>query len=95
MGVVSLGGTSSLWLYYGYGKSKLDGYIKAYMTRDIDFKNLPSRYMMTFAGGAISWQSKLQKCDTLSTTKEEYIAASEACKQTLGLKKFLKELCLK
>ncbi|PHT51451.1 Retrovirus-related Pol polyprotein from transposon TNT 1-94 [Capsicum baccatum] len=35
-------------------------------------------------GGAISWQSKLQKCVALSTTETEYIAATEAGKEMLG-----------
>lgn len=51
--------------------------------------------MMTFAGGAVLWQSKLHKCVALSTTEAEYIAAVEACKEALWLKRFLKELGLK
>ena len=50
---------------------------------------------MTLAGGAISWQSKLQKCVALSTTEAEYIVVTEACKELLWLKKFLEELNLK
>ena len=49
--------------------------------------------MTTFAGGAVSWQSKLQKCVALSTTEAEYITAVEACKEMLWLKNFLLELC--
>ena len=51
--------------------------------------------MFTFSGGAISWQSKLQKCVALSTTEVEYIAAVEASKEMLWLKGFLQELGLK
>uniref|UniRef100_A0A3Q7IFR1 Pectinesterase catalytic domain-containing protein n=1 Tax=Solanum lycopersicum TaxID=4081 RepID=A0A3Q7IFR1_SOLLC len=46
------------------------------------------------AGGAISWQSKLQKCVALSTTEAEYIAATEAGKKMVWLKRFLQELGL-
>ncbi|GKA27191.1 retrovirus-related pol polyprotein from transposon TNT 1-94 [Tanacetum coccineum] len=50
-----------------------------------------SGYSMTFAGGAVSWQSRLQKCVALSTTEAEYMAAIEACKELLWLKRFLQE----
>ena len=47
---------------------------------------------MTFAGGAVSWQSRLQKCISLSKTEAEYIAAAEACKEVFRMKIFLQEL---
>ena len=46
-------------------------------------------------GGAVSWQSKLQKCVALSTTEAEYIAVTEAGKEMLWMKRFLQELDLK
>ena len=42
----------------------------------------------------MSWQSKLQKCVALSTTKAEYIVVTEACNEVLWMKKFLEELKL-
>nr|GEY89651.1 retrovirus-related Pol polyprotein from transposon TNT 1-94 [Tanacetum cinerariifolium] len=54
-----------------------------------------SGYLMTFAGGAVSWQTRLQKCVALSTTEAEYVAATEACKELLWLKRFLQELGFK
>ena len=50
--------------------------------------------MITYLGGAVSWQSKLQKCVALSTTEAEYIAITEAAKELLWMKKFLQELGL-
>ncbi|PHU20837.1 Cytochrome 82A3 [Capsicum chinense] len=38
--------------------------------------------------------SKLQKCVTLSSTEAEYIAATEACKEMIWLKRLLQELGL-
>ena len=43
----------------------------------------------------MSWQSRLQKCVALSTTEAEYIAAMEACKELLWMKKLLQEMGLK
>ena len=40
------------------------------------------------------WQSKLQKCVALSTTTAEYIAAIEAAKEMLWMKRFFLELGL-
>ncbi|MCI66869.1 E3 ubiquitin-protein ligase RF298-like, partial [Trifolium medium] len=43
-------------------------------------------------GGAVSWQSKLQKCVALSTAEAVFIATTEACKEMLWKKRFLHEL---
>lgn len=61
---------------YGQSKPRLDGYTNADMARDLDYrKSTPC--------GAVSWQSKLQKCIALSTTEPEYITAIEASKEVL------------
>ena len=72
----------------------LAGYTDADMAGDMDSRKSTSGYLITFAGGAVSWQSKLQKCVALSTTEAEFIAATEARKELLWMKKFLKELSL-
>ena len=73
----------------------LEGYTNADMAGDTDSRKSTSGFLMTFAGGAVSCQSKLQKCIALSTTEAEYIAITEACKKTVWMKKFLHELGLK
>ena len=65
------------------------------MAGDLDCRKSSSGYLFTFVGGAISWQLKLQKCVSLSTTEAEYIAATEAGKKMLWMKQFLQELDLK
>ena len=59
------------------------------MARDLDCRKSTFRYLFTFSGGAISWQSKLQKCVSLSTKKLEYIATTKAGKEMLWMKHFL------
>ncbi|TYK14965.1 retrovirus-related Pol polyprotein from transposon TNT 1-94 [Cucumis melo var. makuwa] len=82
-------------LTFGDGKPVLIGYTDSDMAGDIDSRKSTSGYLMTFAGGAVSWQSRLQKCVALSTTEAEYIAAAEACKEMLWMKHFIQELGFK
>ena len=90
-----LRGTSTLCLCFGNSKPSLEGFADADMAGDLDDRRSTSGFLFTFAGGAISWQSKLQKCVALSTTEAEYIAATEAGKEMVWLKRFLLELGLK
>ena len=87
-----LKGTSRLCLCYGGAEPILEGYTDADMAGDHDSRKSTSSYIFTLAGGAVSWQSKLQKCVALSTTEAEYIAAVEAGKELMWLKRFLQEL---
>ncbi|GKV14795.1 hypothetical protein SLEP1_g25613 [Rubroshorea leprosula] len=73
-----LRGTTKLCLTFGQTEPILKGYTDADMAGDLDNRKSISGYLFTFAGGAVSWQSKLQKCVALSTTEAEYIAATEA-----------------
>ena len=49
-------------------------------------------FVFTLGGTAISWASNLQNIATLSTTKAEYIATTEAGKEMIWLYDFLDEL---
>ena len=72
----------------------LKGFTDADMAGDLDGRRSTSGFLFTFAGGVVSWQSKLQKCVALSTTKAEYIAATETTKEMLWMKRFVQELGL-
>jgi transposase InsO family protein len=87
-----LKGTTKMSLCFGNEKPMLVGYTDADMAGDINSRKSTSGYLITFAGGAVSWQSRLQKCVALSTTEAEFIAATEACKEMLWMKRFLQEL---
>ena len=62
-----LRGTSSVRLGFGIGQPLLVGYTDADMAGDVDTRKSTSGYLITFAGGAVAWQSRLQKCIALST----------------------------
>ena len=49
-------------------------------------------YIYTLGGTIVSWVSQLQKVVALSTTEAEYVAITEASKEMVWLKFFLKEL---
>ena len=59
---------------------------------DKDLRRSTSGYVFTLEGGAISWRSIKQKCIADSTTEIEYVAACEAAKEAVWLKKFLMDL---
>lgn len=90
-----LRGTSDLRLSFGSDKPVLVGYTDSDMAGDVDSRKSTSGYLITLSGGAVSWQSRLQKCVALSTTEAEFIAATEACKELIWMKKFLHELGFK
>ena len=50
---------------------------------------------MLYVGGAISWQSRLQKTIALSTTEAEYMAAVEASTEVLWMRDFIGELSIR
>ena len=86
--------TSKMCLCFGRAEPILEGFTDVDMAGDLDGRKSTLGFLFTFAGGAISWQSKLQKFVALSTTEVEFIAATDAGKEMLWLKRFLLELGL-
>uniref|UniRef100_A0A803N8D3 Reverse transcriptase Ty1/copia-type domain-containing protein n=1 Tax=Chenopodium quinoa TaxID=63459 RepID=A0A803N8D3_CHEQI len=84
--------TSYMKLCFGSDKPILVGYLDSDMAGDIDSRKSTSGYLITFAGGAVSLQSRLQKCVAFTTTESEFIAATEACKELLWIKRFVRQL---
>ena len=48
--------------------------------------------VIQFQGGTISWKTQLQKTVSLSTAEAEYVAISDACKETMALQQLLQEI---
>jgi len=84
--------TVDMRLCFGGDKPTLVGYSDSDMAEDIDSRRSTSSYLIKFAGGAVTWQSKLRKCVVLSTIEAEFIVITEACKELLWVKKFLQKL---
>ena len=87
-----LHGIVDIKLCFRGDKPNLVEYSDSDMAGDIDSKKSTSSYLINFAEAAVAWQSRLQRCLTLSTTKAEFIVITEACKELLWLKKLLQEL---
>ena len=90
-----LKGSSNKYLCFGGSDSILKGYTDTDMAGDLDGRKSTSGIVFTFAGGVVSWQSKLQKCVALSTTEAEYISMAKARKEMFWLKRFLDHLGMK
>jgi hypothetical protein len=81
-----LRGTRDYCITFNGDRELVCGYVDSDFAGDFDKTRSTSGYFFTLAGGAISWMSKLQSIVALSTTKEEYIASSHACKEVVWLK---------
>ena len=51
-----------------------------------------SGYVMIYAGGAVSWRSQRQAIVATSTTEAEVVAASEAAKEVIWLRRLFSEI---
>ena len=65
------------------------GYTDSNFQSDLDFIQSTSGCVSTLGGGVISWRSVKQSCIADYTMEAEYVAACEAAKDAVWLKKFL------
>ena len=87
-----LRGTTSHALCFGGSSIVLQGYVDSNMAGEKDSRRSTTGYVFTMGGTTVSWISKLQKVVALSTTKAEYVAATEASKEVIWLQRFMEEL---
>ena len=79
-------------MIYGGSDLKLKGYTASSFQSDLDDNKFISGYMFTHYGGIVSWKSSKQATVADSTTEAEYIAASDAAKEAVWIRKFIGEL---
>ena len=77
---------------YGKRDASVEGYTDADYAGDLDKRRSTSGYIFMFAGGDVSWRSRLQSCTSMSITEAEYIATSEACKEAIWLARLVGDL---
>ncbi|KAL0437852.1 UNVERIFIED_CONTAM: Retrovirus-related Pol polyprotein from transposon TNT 1-94 [Sesamum radiatum] len=84
--------TKDTFLVYGGGELILEGYSDASFQSDEDDAQSQSRFVFKLNGGVVAWKSFKQDTTANSTTEAEYIAASEAAKETVWMKNYIQEL---
>ncbi|XP_031402570.1 secreted RxLR effector protein 161-like [Punica granatum] len=84
--------TKDMVMIYGGGELRLDGFTDSDFQSDVDDRKFISGYIFTCNGGAVSWKSSKQEATADSTAEAEYIAASDAAKEAVWIRKFVTEL---
>ena len=79
-------------LVYGNKDLIFIGYTDSDFQTDKDSKESTSKSVLTLNGGAIVWRSIKQGSIGGSTMEAEYVAACEAAKEAIWLRKFLIDL---
>ena len=87
-------GTIEYGITYVRQKSDLSviGYVDADYARDLDNRRSKTDYMFTLAGEPICLRSIIQSTGAMSTTKAEYMVATEIAKEALWLTGLVREL---
>jgi hypothetical protein len=79
-------------IFGGEDELVVKGYTDASFQTDKDDSKSQSGFVFCLNGGAVSWKSSKQDTMVDSTTEAEYIAASEAAKEVLWIRKFVSDL---
>lgn len=86
-----LKGTMDFELIFKQSDEGLIGYADADWGANIDDRKSYTGYTFLYAGGPITWEARKQRTVALSTTEAEYMALSDATKEAIHLRRFLRE----
>lgn len=87
-----LKGTVNYGILYKNDKGILEGFSDADFASDKETRRSTTGYVFKLNGGPITWCSKLQPTVSLSTTESEFIAAAQATKEAIWLRKFMSDI---
>ncbi|KAL0283553.1 UNVERIFIED_CONTAM: hypothetical protein Sradi_7225000 [Sesamum radiatum] len=78
--------SKDIFMIYGGAELILEDYSDASFQSDDDDAKSQSSFVLKLNGGVVAWKSSKQDTTVDSTTKAEYIAASEAAKKAVWIK---------
>lgn len=87
-----LAGSINLKLFYKADSGGLEGFVDADWGGNALDRKSYTGFTFFFDGCPISWESRKQSSVALSSTEAEYMAASDAAKEAIYLKRLLKEI---
>ena len=87
-----LKGTLNLGIHYGHPATPLVGFSDADWAGNLDTWRSTTGYVVMLNNRAVAWRSQRQPTVALSTMEAEYMALTEATKELLWMRRFLKEL---
>ena len=67
-------------------------YVDANYAGDIDTRRSTTGYLFKISDGPVSWQSRMQTSEALSSMESEYMAASAAAQEAIWLNRLLQQL---
>jgi hypothetical protein len=75
-----------------FDECELVGFSDSDWGSDYDTRRSTTGYVFTMAGGPVSWRSKRQPTVALSTCEAEYLASSDASRESVSWRMFLDEI---
>ncbi len=78
--------------FCGTPSKEVRGYCDADWGGDLEDRRSTTGFVFMVGGGTISWSNKQQPTITLSTTKVEYMANTQATKETTWITKLMMDL---
>lgn len=90
-----LRGTTNLCLFYPRGDGsplQLEGYVDSDWANDKDTRRSVTGYVFFINGSPVTWKSTRQPTVALSSTEAEYMAAKDATKEAIWIRRLLADL---
>ncbi|KAG5884930.1 hypothetical protein JTB14_001888 [Gonioctena quinquepunctata] len=88
-----LNATSELGIHYSKEEQlKPSGFSDWDYSSDKDTRKSTTGYILKLCNGAVTWSSKRQHAVTLSTTEAEYVAACQATKEAIWIRRLMNDI---